>query len=272
MQKITQIKQLQILILFLLISFNAQSQDILFSEDFEAETNLEFQLSNTSHLGWRNFNITGTDNSWWIFDNSRSTNIGGSKNMAISQNNPHTGGGARPRYNQNSTSHNIAYYDTLIDATNYDTLTLDFNWICEGEGDILFLYDFGRVCWSLDGTNWTDFTNSGDYLEQSAIQSVTNLDISELDGQQFYLGFRWINDGNTRNNPSFIVDDIFVRGIPLTPCVAPTTQPTALNLTPTVDTITGMFTDAVPTPDNYLVVVSTSVTPPSPVNGTAYNV
>lgn len=56
------------------------------------------------------------------------------------------------------------------------------------------------------------------------------------------------------------------------PCVAPTAQPTALVLTPAGNTITGNFTAASPAADNYLVVISTSATPPSPANGTTYTI
>jgi hypothetical protein len=55
------------------------------------------------------------------------------------------------------------------------------------------------------------------------------------------------------------------------PCVAPTAQPTALILTPTGTSISGSFTAAVPSADNYLVVINTTGTPPSnPVNGNSY--
>ncbi|MBP6556841.1 MAG: hypothetical protein KA213_00650, partial [Flavobacterium sp.] len=53
-------------------------------------------------------------------------------------------------------------------------------------------------------------------------------------------------------------------------CVAPTTQPTALILTPTGTTITGSFTAASPAPNNYLVVYNTTGTTPSPVNTISY--
>lgn len=56
-------------------------------------------------------------------------------------------------------------------------------------------------------------------------------------------------------------------------CTIPLAQPTALNLTPAGSTISGGFIAASPAADNYLVVVSTSATPPSaPVNGTTYTV
>lgn len=55
-------------------------------------------------------------------------------------------------------------------------------------------------------------------------------------------------------------------------CSAPTAQPTALILNPTGTTITGNFTAASPTPDNYLVYISTTNTAPTLVNGNTYSV
>lgn len=54
------------------------------------------------------------------------------------------------------------------------------------------------------------------------------------------------------------------------PCVAPTAQPTVLILNPTNTSITGNFTAPSPVPNNYLVVISTSSTAPTPINTTSY--
>lgn len=68
-------------------------------------------------------------------------------------------------------------------------------------------------------------------------------------------------------------EDYTVNVIAPLPCVAPTAQPTALVLTPTGTTISGSFTAAVPTADNYLVVINTTGSAPSnPVNGTTYTI
>lgn len=59
-------------------------------------------------------------------------------------------------------------------------------------------------------------------------------------------------------------------------CTTPTTQPTVLILsagTPSGTSINGSFTAAVPVPNNYLVVASTSATPPpAPSAGYTYNI
>jgi uncharacterized OsmC-like protein len=59
--------------------------------------------------------------------------------------------------------------------------------------------------------------------------------------------------------------------VQLPTCVAPTAQPTSLSLTSiTATTLSGSFVAASPAPSGYLVVRSTSSTPPSPVNSTTY--
>lgn len=55
-------------------------------------------------------------------------------------------------------------------------------------------------------------------------------------------------------------------------CVTPTAQPTALVLTPSGSTISGSFTYANPTAHNYLVVINTTGTVPSPSNNTTYSI
>ena len=55
-------------------------------------------------------------------------------------------------------------------------------------------------------------------------------------------------------------------------CVAPTAQPTALILNATGTTISGNFTAANPVPNNYLVVINTTGTVPTPANGTTYTI
>jgi hypothetical protein len=67
-------------------------------------------------------------------------------------------------------------------------------------------------------------------------------------------------------------EDYTVNIISTAVCSAPTTSATTLSLTPSSTTLTGSFTLPSPVADNYLVVVSTSATPPSPVNGTIYSV
>lgn len=254
------------LILLLFLNQFLSAQVTIFSEDFEAATGSENIAS--PYLNWQNGFFPTTpptnNNFFWVFDNTRCNVISGNYSMAVSINTPVTTA-PFPEYRTTRVASTLVYHSTPIDATNYTNLTLDFNWICEGESG----FDFGTVLYSFDALNWS--TLPGTYEGQSTTQTVTGLDLSVLDGQIFYLAFGWENDGSLGTFPGFIVDDIDVQGVILPSCSTPN-QPTALVLTPTGDTINGSFTAAAPTPDNYLVVVSTSATAPTPTNGTAYNI
>ncbi|MFL0352061.1 GEVED domain-containing protein [Xanthomarina sp. GH4-25] len=256
------------LILFLLFSINGFTQTTIFSENFEGASGSQNPIDG-GYLGWDNIEFGGSDdNKWWVLNNTYSAIIGGNYSMAISQNTPTTAS-PRPQYNNNDQE-NIAS-SPLINATGYNAITLDFRWICQGETG----YDYGQIAYSLDGTNWTIFANSGAYVGQNTTQTITNLDISEVDGQQFYLGFYWQNDGSVRNYPSFIVDDIVVKGTAAVACSQPTAQATGLTFgSVTANTIAGSFSAASPAPDNYLILMNTSGTTPSPgpVDGNTYAV
>ena len=243
------------------------AQVTIFAEDFEAATGAENIAS--PYLGWQNGQFATTpptnNNYFWIFDNTRSNIINGTYSMAVSINTPVTTA-PFPEYRTTRNASTLVYHTTPIDATNHTNLTLDFNWICEGEAG----FDYGTVIYSLDALTWS--TLPGIYQGQSTVQNVTNLDLSVLDGQIFYLGFGWDNDSSFGNFPGFIVDDIDVKGTPLSTCIAPSNQPTVLNLAPTNNSILGTFTAAAPAPDNYLVLVSTSAVAPTPIDGTSYNI
>ena len=67
------------------------------------------------------------------------------------------------------------------------------------------------------------------------------------------------------------IDDVTWTSFGGTPCSEPTTQPTNLSLSSTPTTVAGSFTTAAGTPDEYLVIRSTSSTLSiSPVDGTIY--
>ncbi len=187
-------------LVFLLFIFPSyfQAQTTLFSETFEAAS--EGELSGTTFNGWRQYTVTATTSDWAISNNCPIT---GSYSMTLHAY------GVYCEYAWDDAGNEVAYYATLIDATGYNTTTLSFDWRCRGEVS----YDYGRVCWSTNGTTWTDFTNSGTYVNQATTQSVTNLNISEVDGTSFYLGFRFISDGSAGTDPGFNVDNIVVRAV-----------------------------------------------------------
>lgn len=69
-------------------------------------------------------------------------------------------------------------------------------------------------------------------------------------------------------------EDYLVRIISNSPCVAPTTQPSALVLTPAVTSVAGSFTASTPAANGYLILRTPGTATPTvaPVNATAYTV
>ncbi len=168
----------------------------LFSEDFEAYSVTSDLPSNPA--GWVYTEDITSVNDWGISNGSGSngnclTIYRGSNDFS---------------YDNSDDAQTIAYYTTPIDARGYRNLTLDMSWMCEGESG----YDFGMIMWSTDGTNWS-IANETVFQGQSSWTNGT-YDLSVCDGQQFYLGFIWVNDGSVGTNPPFSIDDIVVRGLP----------------------------------------------------------
>lgn len=174
------------------------STETVYSETFESYGDVS--PLPTSSTGWRQ--TTNTGSTWfWEIDNNCAASQG-SRNLTMAD-----GNGYECDYNWDDNGNKIAWYGTLIDATAFTNLRLKFDWKAYGENG----YDYGRVVWSTDGTNWTD-VSATNYMLQSNWTTVNNLDLSAADGQQFYLGFRWLNDGNTGTAPGFNIDDIKITG------------------------------------------------------------
>jgi hypothetical protein len=164
----------------------------------------------------------------------------------------------------------IAYNLTKIDATNYNNLKLNFKWRCLGESG----YDYGMVKWSTNGTTWNN-VSSTQYWNQTSTQTVTNLDLSAANGQSFYLGFYWQNDGSVGHNPPFTVDDVSITGTPAytyawTP-VAGLSSTTVYNPTATPTATTtytmGVTLNGCTVSDN--VDITVRPTPTASISGTA---
>jgi hypothetical protein len=100
---------------------------------------------------------------------------------------------------------------SMIDATGYSNLKLNFKWKCVGENSGTSVYDYGMVRYSTDGTNWYAL-NSTQYYNQSTATTASNIDLSVMNGQKFYIGFEWVNDINGGTDPPFVIDDISITG------------------------------------------------------------
>lgn len=184
------------------ISFNASAQTTLLSEDFESGS-----------TGWTfTVNSGGTDNYWEV---SNGTCSNGTSQLMVRRNNNNC------TYRNNRANDVTA--SIAIDASGYNNLTLDFDWVCNGEAG----YDYGQVYYSLDGSSWTLISTggvSGVYQGTTTWGSESDIVLpADLDDQSFYLGFNWQNDGSLGSFPAFGVDNIEVKGvvIPVAPPSAP---------------------------------------------------
>lgn len=182
------------------------SAQTLFTENFEG-------VATTAVLpngGWTSYDVTAGNSIWGI--GASGCIITGTKSMFVCRASITN----LCDYAPASITNKIAY--KTFSSTGYNTLLLSFKWKCVGEIIGTTLYDYGKVCYSTNGTTWTDL--SANYQGQSATQTVTNLALPAALNNigTVYLGFRWINDGSTKNIPGFVVDDITVTATALPGC------------------------------------------------------
>ncbi len=155
--------------------------------------------------------LTTTTNNWLETPTNLSTDWGFSSTSAITGSRSLTlyDGAIWADYAWDAASANLIAYNTVkVNAVGYTSLKLSFKWKGYGENG----FDYGMVVWSTNGTTWNNVTGT-QYQLQSTAQTVTNLDLSAADNQQFYIGFKWNNDGATGAAPGFTIDDILITGL-----------------------------------------------------------
>lgn len=100
-----------------------------------------------------------------------------------------------------------------VNGANYSDIKLSYKWKCYGEGGNKGQnYDFGRLVYSLDGNNWTVFTNN---IRNGNSNTVTVTDLvlpASLANTNFYIGWSFVSNGSTINNPGLTIDDITIKG------------------------------------------------------------
>ena len=170
-------------------------------------------------------------NAGWVINSSGTTNVwtySGNGGTGITTGAAHI--------TNNTTTNPLAYTITttansrlispIINASSIsatDSLLLFLSYKCNGEIFSGTLYDFGRIQYSLDGTNFINLPGV------SALQGVTAMTNAQfvlpdlLKGQSFYLGFYWQNDNSVGNNPPFTIDTlaVFARGVPVQTTIVP---------------------------------------------------
>ena len=103
----------------------------------------------------------------------------------------------------------IAYPQASIDATGYQNIKVSFDWKCVGEVG----YDYGNIMYSFDGSLWY-YANATDYVNQGTWTSESFTLPSAVNNTNFYIGFRWRNDGSDGGGvgSAFSIDNIQITG------------------------------------------------------------
>lgn len=169
----------------------ALSEKVIFSEDFS---------------GYSRGNLTTNSGAWRV--TSGTWRYGGDSDRMLTTSDG-TGNSNEQKYSNNSNS--IAYYDTPINATGYYDLFMVFDWKALGEKSSGIAVDYGKFVYSLDNkATWIEMPDI--YYNQSTTQAGFEVDLSDLDGKTFYIGFQWISNNSTINNPGFVIDNIILKG------------------------------------------------------------
>ena len=159
------------------------------------------------------------------------------------------------------SSYNLnVYINTGGNYTNHQSVYIDWN----GDGDFVDAGEFYSLGTATNVTNGlTSLSPLSIAVPMGAITGTTRMRIQSR--------YNAATTGPCQTGFDGEVEDYTINIIDAVPCASPTAQPTALNLTPSGNSISGAFTAASPAADNYLVIASTNPAPPAaPVNGTSY--
>lgn len=185
----------------------ATAQTTLLSESFEGAGGTNIITTSPGYNNWTLYINTSGQSYWYIASTAyASCIINGNYSMLVTSDDWFCNYGLSGGYAYSANK--IAYRS--FSATGYSSLTLSFKYKVGGEAG----YDYGKVCYSTNGTTWTDLSTT--YQGKTTTQTVTDLALpsSLNNASTVYIGFRWRND-NTYVNPStmgFVVDDIVVKG------------------------------------------------------------
>ena len=164
------------------------------------------------------------------------------------------------------TDGEVIWESPVIDvSTLTSTVSLSIDFSEEGN---LENADYAKAYYVLDGGAEVEFATNGnnanDFTAVVAEQSLT------FSGSNTTLKIV-IRVKNNAGGEYIRFDNVSVSE--LSPCTEPSDQGTSLSLTSSATSITGSFTVAASSPDNYIVIISTaSSLSASPVDATSYNI
>lgn len=196
------------------------AQVTLLSENFETASGNSIITTSPGFRNWTLYIATSGQSFWYVASNAYAgCVINGNYSLLVTSDDWFCNYALQGGYAYSSNK--IAYKS--FSATGYSNLTLSFKYKAGGESG----YDYGKVCYSTNGTTWTDLAAT--YVNNTSTQTVTNLALpaSLNNASTVYLGFRWRNDNSyvDPNRMGFSVDDIVVQGS--TSCTGTPSAPVA---------------------------------------------
>jgi hypothetical protein len=170
--------------------------------------------------------------------------------------------------------------DFHMDFTGVNAGVLSFDWtaIANSSGDRKGSL---RVYGSTDGISFTELT-AADVLNFTnnvpATGTVNSIALpasfSNSPGARLRFYYHNGNGGTTGSRPKISIDNLVVTAVASTPCATPAAAPTALTFGTVAETsISGSFTAASPSANEYLVIMSTSSSlTNNPLDGQTYTI
>lgn len=143
-----------------------------------------------------------------------------------------------PTYESNTPT-DVVLRTGKLDARALSNISVNFTYAVGGERDLLIdinpdingdgaitpdeiaqlpntgkPFDYGTLVYSFDGEQFFDFSDPLLLLPQKQTKTIALPAV--VNGREFYLGFRWINDANAVivATPAFVIDDVVVKANP----------------------------------------------------------
>ncbi|MFN3753487.1 fibronectin type III domain-containing protein [Flavobacterium sp.] len=245
-------------------------------------------ISPTGDGGFENATVTLAANNWLATTSSATRNqwtCGNGNNVYPGFSGSNYGyvtndTGTKPHAYTMNTARTTHLYRSVTVPAGENNITLSFSWIGQGESGL----DFMRV-W-LVPTSYTpsyatpisatgsapaarELVGAASYFGQATWTTTSFSLPTSCAGSTFTLVFEWINNNSGGTNPPAGIDDISLVSSAPTSCIAPGQASAYTPGTNTSATLPATFTGSA---NGYLVIQSTSSTPPSqPMDGTTYS-
>lgn len=216
-----------VLILFLSFSSFNLAQTVLYQQDFESVSDGSLESTLSHQDGWLveglSYGFLNNKHNFGIHSGGQ-TISGNSLGISFYDDNDYLFDFFGYQYTSCSyeTNFDLAAYRS-ISTVGYESITVEFDWKGAGEFYMGSWVDYGKVGYSLTGDapfTWLTIggTNGdGLYHSQTDVQTIiVSFPAEVANHPDFTLAFRSVADQCRGNDPQFIIDNIVLRGNPIT--------------------------------------------------------